>query len=105
MGREKLTNRRASETLKLIHDGARYQCSFSRFPDGRLAEVFISVAKVGTGLNVMARDLAVVTSLALQYGVPVEVLRAALEQELDGTQRGPLGTLLAQIEPADPVRA
>ena len=42
----------------------------------------------------MARDLAVVTSLALQYGVPVDVLRSALEQEKDGTQRGPLGVLL-----------
>ena len=105
MSREKLPNRRASENLKMTHEGVGYQCSFSRFPDGRLAEVFIYAGKVGTGLNVMARDLAVVTSLALQYGVPIMELRAALEQELGGTQRGPLGVLLAQIEPAQSVGA
>lgn len=97
-GREYLPNRRASETVKFIHDGARYQCSSSRFADGRLAEVFISVGKVGSGLNVMGRDLAVVTSLALQYGVPLAVIKSALEQELDGTQRGPLGTLLRLVD-------
>ena len=97
-GRDYLPNRRASETVRFDHDGARYQCSSSRFPDGRLAEVFISAGRVGSGLNIMARDLAVVTSLALQYGVPLEVIKSALEQELDGTQRGPLGTLLRMID-------
>lgn len=82
----------------MIHEGARYQCSFSRFSDGRLAEIFIHAGKVGTSLNVMARDLAVVTSLALQYGVPPAELRAALEQEMDGTQRGPLGMIFSMIE-------
>jgi hypothetical protein len=99
MSREKMPNRRASENLKLALEGVSYQCSYSRFPDGRLAEVFIHAGKVGSSINIMARDLAVVTSLALQYGVTLAELRSSLEQELDGTQRGPLGMLLAQIEP------
>jgi len=96
--REYLPNRRQSTSLKFTVDGLRYQCSFSRFKDGRPAEVFIYAGKVGSNVNVMARDLAVVTSLALQYGVPVETIRSALEQEVDGTQRGPLGVLLKLIE-------
>ena len=93
MSRERLANRRSSTSVKLSLDGLRYQCSYSRFSDGRLAEVFIDAGKVGSAVNIMARDLAVVTSLALQHGATVDEIRSALAQELDGTQRGPLGEL------------
>lgn len=85
-------------TLKFQHeDGIKYICSYSLFEDNSLAEIFIYAGKIGSSVNVMARDLAVVTSLALQWGVPLQTLREALEQELDGTPKGPLGRLFLEI--------
>lgn len=97
MPREKLPNRRASHSRSFVHEGTKYHATYSRFADGRLAEVFISAGKVGTSLNVMARDLALVTSLALQFGAPQTTITQALEQELTGEMRGPLGVLLQLI--------
>jgi hypothetical protein len=44
-----------------------------------------------------ARDSAVVASIALQYGVPLDVLRHALMRDAQGRPSGPLGTALDLI--------
>jgi hypothetical protein len=49
-----------------------------RFVDGRLAEIFLLNHKSGSQADANARDSAVVCSLALQHGVPVETIRRAL---------------------------
>ena len=51
---------------------------------GRLAEVFFNVAKSGTAIENHARDAAVVASVALQYGTPVDVIRHAVTRNGDG---------------------
>jgi hypothetical protein len=66
--RERLPNRRASETLQFEHGGFRYVASLSRFADGRLAEVFLSGPKTGTDVASAARDSSIVASIALQHG-------------------------------------
>src|SRR5262245_20625085 len=45
----------------------------------------------------MASDAAVVTSIALQYGVPLEVIRKALMRDAQGRASGPLGVALDTI--------
>jgi hypothetical protein len=95
-GREELPKRRESDRLTFWHDGFQYTATFSRYPDGRLAELFFSVAKSGTALEGVARDAAILTSLCLQFGASSEAIRAALTR-LEPSPDHPQG------EPAGPV--
>jgi hypothetical protein len=47
------------------------------------------------GIN--ACDAAVVASIALQYGVPLEVIRKALMRDARGQASGPLGVALDRV--------
>jgi hypothetical protein len=93
-GRERLSNRRASETFEVTANGLDYHTTVSRFDDGRIAEVFLSSHKVGSHADTAARDSAVVCSVALQFGVPLEVIRRALMRDSQGRPNGPLGVAL-----------
>jgi hypothetical protein len=92
--RARLPNRRAAETFELEVHGLRYLATVARFADGRLAEVFLQNSKPGSQSDVNARDAAVVTSIALQHGVPLEVIRKALLRDLSGQPSSPLGVAL-----------
>jgi ribonucleoside-diphosphate reductase alpha chain len=92
--RERLPQRRFSQNLDIEVNGRKYRCSFSRFPDGRLAEVFISNNRVNSDSDTAAKDSAVVCSIALQFGVPVDVIRKALMRDAKGQPSGPLGVCL-----------
>jgi hypothetical protein len=89
--RRRLPNRRAAETFEVECAGLRYRVSIGRFEDGALAEIFICNGKTGSDSDTAARDSAVVASIALQYGVPLDVLRHALMRDSQGRPSGPLG--------------
>jgi hypothetical protein len=92
--RLRLRNRRRSESLDFEHAGHRFMLGLSRFPDGGVAEIFLSSALVGSPMEALARDAAVTASLAFQYGCPLETLRAALTRDHDGGPATPLGAAL-----------
>jgi hypothetical protein len=92
--RERLPNRRPCETFGFEHAGMKYRASIGRYGDGRLSEIFISNNKSGSDADAAAKDSAVVCSLALQYGVPVETIRHALLRDGRGQASGPLGAAL-----------
>jgi hypothetical protein len=95
--RERLPNRRFAETRDLQADGLRYRATVGRFSDGRLAEVFIDMSKVGSAADSAARDCAIATSLALQWGADPETIRRALCRDAFGKAVGPVGILLDQL--------
>ncbi len=97
MTRQRLSNRRKSENISFEHAGVNFVASVSRFPDGKLAEIFLGLEKPGGSLDDLSRDIAVTTSLALQFGATVETIRAALTRSPDGGAAGPLGRLLDVI--------
>jgi ribonucleoside-diphosphate reductase alpha chain len=94
MTRRVLPNRRASETFELECGGLIYIFSISHFPDGQLAEVFLSSQKVGSHADTAARDVAIACSLALQHGANVETIRKALCHDACDDAAGPLGVAL-----------
>jgi hypothetical protein len=94
MTRERLPNRRLCETRNFECHGLPYAASIGRFPDGRLAEIFLSNSKAGSDSDAAAKDSAVVASIALQHGVPVDVIRKALLRDAQGRASSPLGVLL-----------
>src|SRR5262245_33120461 len=92
--RERLPNRREATTLDLQVDGLKYRATIGRYSDRRLAEIFIDMSKVGSAADAAARDCAIATSLALQWGADPEVLRRAMCRDARGKAVGPVGTLL-----------
>ncbi len=92
--RWRLPNRRFSETFAFECGRFRYTATISRFSDGKLAEIFISNHKTGSDADTIAKDSAVVCSLALQHGVPLETIRRALLRDPRGTPSSPLGAAL-----------
>ena len=93
MTRAFLCNRRHSERLTFTHGGLGYTATVSHFSDGRPAEVFLDAGKPGSAIQHIARDLGVVTSIALQYGATANELAHALTRLDDGAPAGPLGEL------------
>jgi hypothetical protein len=97
VARERLPNRRAAETFDIEVGGLRYTTTIGFYPDGRVGEVFIQNHKQGSQAGLMASDAAVVASIALQHGVPIETLRHALMRDSRGKPSGPLGVVLDEL--------
>ncbi len=92
MTRERLPNRRGCELIAFEHAGQKWTACAGRFTDGRLAEIFIEGPK-DSALLALARDAAILASIALQHG-PLAVIRHAL----NGRNEGPLAAALDLID-------
>jgi hypothetical protein len=92
--RRRLPARRASESFNFDWLGMPFIATVSRFPNGDLAEIFLTNHKTGSHADTAARDSAVVASIALQFGADVETLRKALLRDSAGNASGPLGVAL-----------
>jgi hypothetical protein len=102
--RTRLPNRRAAEHFSFVCNGPRYTASMGRFPDGRLAEIFIGLTippalialadEAGSHSDSAAKDAAVVCSIALQFGVPLNAIRHALLRDAMRQATSPLGCAL-----------
>ena len=95
--RERLPNRRFSESFTFECGGLRYHTTISRFADGRIGEVFLTNSKPASQSDVNARDAALAASLALQFGCPIDVLRKALLRDPRGVASSPLGMALDSL--------
>jgi hypothetical protein len=93
---QKLRDHRAHWLYRFECYGQIYTGGIGRFDDGRIGEIFINGSKVGTAAETNAQDAAIVASLALQHGCPIETIRHALARS--GGATGPLATLLKEVE-------
>ena len=78
MMRQVLPQRRRAETFAIICRNQPVTITAGFYDDGALGEVFIDTGKSGADLAHVARDAAVVISLALQHGVSIETIRHAV---------------------------
>ena len=76
--RRVLSQRRASETFDLRFWNQSFSVSVGFYPDGMIGEVFVDSRKNGGDVEAIARDAAVVLSLALQHGTHIETIRCAV---------------------------
>lgn len=100
MTREKLLAARPGETFEIQFEQHKRPVIFtvSRFPDGRVAEVFVRHWHgSGTEYESGVRDASVLLSLALQYGMPLEVARGALSRYDDGCPCGVIGAVVDKL--------
>lgn len=104
--RSRLPHRREHEVIEFEHAGIRYTAGVGRYGyGGRVAEVFLDAGKAGTAIATHARDGAVILSLLLQHGCPLEIIRKAVTRLPDGSAAGPFGTLLDLIDRDPPATA
>ncbi len=85
MTRERLPNRRPSETVTFDHDGTSYALTIGFYLDGRPGEVFTGNAKVGSSMEAVLDDSAILISLLLQHGVEPAALARTVGRLGDGT--------------------
>ncbi|CAJ0876685.1 hypothetical protein AMST5_02808 [freshwater sediment metagenome] len=98
MERKRLSNRRAHEVIAFQFRGRSYVAGVGRFDDGSIAELFIDAEKQSTDAADDARDAAVTASLALQFGCPMDAIRAAVTRDAAGNPAGIIGAVLDLIE-------
>ena len=94
---ERLPDRCDSETFDIEVGGRCYRVTASRYADGWVGEIFINNNNSGSDSDVVARDSAVVCSIALQYGVPLDVILRALMRDSQGRPNRPLGAVLDRL--------
>jgi hypothetical protein len=105
--RTKLPERREALTISIIHPGTEnhirpvtYDISMG-FPNGipqrNPKEVFISCNKVATALDIAARDIATLISIAMQHGAMVDELAAAMTRGDHGEPQGVAGAVLDAV--------
>lgn len=72
--RRKLGKTRPSVTHKFDIGGHEGYVTVGLYPDGDVAELFVNMAKEGSTISGLLGAWAMTLSLALQYGVPLDVL-------------------------------
>ena len=72
--RRKLPEERRSITHKFSIGGHEGYITVGMYEDGTAGEIFITMAKEGSTISGLMDSMAVVTSLSLQYGVPLRFL-------------------------------
>jgi ribonucleoside-diphosphate reductase alpha chain len=77
--RQRLPDTRWSLTHKFSVDGQEGYIIVGLFDDGRPGEVFIKMAKQGSTISGLTDTVGVLTSIALQHGVPIDLLARKFE--------------------------
>jgi len=95
--RERLSNRRGSEVFDFESMRLRFTASVSRYPDGRIAELFCDNHKAGSEIGTLVRDAAIIFSFAVQHGADAEAIRRALCRDSAGAALGPIAEALDRI--------
>jgi hypothetical protein len=111
--RHRVANRRAVDTFAVEVEGQRYKISLGREVTckleplenpridvdqlGPVVEVFVNAQKVNTQADVLASDGAILMSLLIQYGHPIEDIAKSMKRNPDGSPASPLGVAAALI--------
>jgi hypothetical protein len=95
--RDRLPNRRAAISTSFERDGARFEMTAGYYPDGRPGEIFLAADRANSLLDFLMSDAAILASIALQYGAPLEEIKHALKRDIRGVAQSPIGAALDKI--------
>ena len=95
--RRVLPQRRPAETFDLWFWNQSFSVTIGFYPSGEVGEVFIDGGKTGQDIQSTARDAAVVLSLALQHGTPIETIRHAVTRSGSGEAASILGATVDRL--------
>ena len=97
MARKILPQRRRSETFFMHHGKHKFQVTVGYFTTEEIGEVFISGAKTGSEMDALCRDAAILLSLALQHGTPLDIIRHAITREANGEASTIIGAVVDKL--------
>ena len=100
--RQRLPDRRTSETFSFELNGLRFTATVSRFADGRIGELFLDNHKAGSAIGTLVRDAAIIFSFAVQHGADADAIRRAVCRDGNGSALGPLGAALDLLAEGKP---
>jgi hypothetical protein len=95
--RQILPQRRAAETFNVRFWNQPFTVTVGFYADATPGEVFIDGGKTGQDIQSTARDAAVVLSLALQHGAPIEAIRHAVTRNGSGEAASILGAAVDRL--------
>jgi hypothetical protein len=95
--RDRLPDRRPAISTSFERDGARFEMTAGYYPDGRVGEIFLNADRANSLLDFLMSDAAILASLALQYGAPLDEVRHALKRDIRGDAASPIGVALDKI--------
>jgi ribonucleoside-diphosphate reductase alpha chain len=95
--RQRLPDRRRSIVFSFECSGLHYTASASWLDNNQLGEVFVGNHRADSHADSCAKDAAILASLALQYGAPLDVLRKSLLRDSQGRPSTPIGCALDLI--------
>ena len=93
MPRERLPDRRQSETVDLHYGGRRYHLSIGEYPSGQPGETFLHGAKQGSDVDLLCGDIAVLMSRLLQHGDDPASLAAGVGRLGNGEPASIIGAI------------
>lgn len=94
MNRKRPSDRRVGPLITYKVDEIEYTAQSSADESGELLEMFLNCGKEGSSANIVARECAVILSIARQYGTPLEAISKALPLLSNGKPAGPVGCAL-----------
>lgn len=100
MSREEISTRRLTVTETFRVDGIEVTQSTGHRPDGSPFEMFTNIGKAGSQMDASAVDFAIVVSLALQHGCPLETLQHAIRRDVFGQPQSLVGACLDRVKGA-----
>jgi hypothetical protein len=97
MTRQPLPQKRRNETQGFERDGINIQMTIGFYEDGRIGEIFLNADRADSMLDVLMSDAAIIASIALQHGVPLQQIAHALKRDKFGIASSPIGAALDRI--------
>ena len=103
--RRVLPHRRSTFTFDMRDEAGRIDLTvaYSTFqppgapPPYTVSEVFITSRKIGSGTEAIARDAAILLSIAVQYGCPLDIIKHALTRNHDGSAQSLMGRVVDRV--------
>ena len=104
MQRRILPQRRRAETFEIAFGGLKssHIVTLGFYDDGALGEVFINGGKSSELVEAMARDGAVLLSLALQYGADLHNIKSAITRDGQGSPSSIIGAVVDRLSEETP---
>src|SRR5260370_14668808 len=99
-----LPQRRSCETFEIDYGGLAksHTITLGFYEDGALGEVFINGGKSGELVEAIARDGAVMLSMALQYGAELDNIKSAITRDEQGAPSSIVGAVVDRLSEAKP---
>jgi ribonucleoside-diphosphate reductase alpha chain len=97
--RRELPQRRRAETFEIAFGGlARsHTVTLGFYEDGSIGEIFVNGGKSGELVEAIARDAAVILSMALQFGVTLDTIKHAITRDERGAPSSIIGAVVDQL--------